>query len=491
MKKLLYVFLAAMLLVCLSSFALAENSIVATTGVSHVNVQYWQVDVLILEYAEDVTLPEGDPTQLYTVTDYGIANLTYIPSALADTMTSDVAEITAVYTNDAPEAREDKTSVPGKYVVIELANIDHFKYVEKDGQQVRTSNHLAAIMGARTTGYLGKKDYIRKDYSQLEIKQNAEIAGVPAGTVAPELYYVNIRNVLADEFTHVDFPSSRGNRIYLDYYVPEGHTEKDLPLVVVCHGGGGTVNYDPKTGEPTNLSSQLNRRIVTGWLDSAPEDVAVVVLQRGSDDHEAEAKNIVETVELMENHFPIDPSRVILICSSAGYHSSRDALMLRPDLFSVYVPGNCHVFDYTCKPEEMVADQAQVQYIKDNTVTADYLWNELKLIDPSEYLEATFAASNLQGVIDNEVAIYVQNGINDKTANSYKPITTYTVFREAYRSRGYSDEEIDKLVKIDLYDDDFFLQFGITNFHNSLKASMENPDFINGVLELTKRERVK
>ncbi len=489
MKKLLTALLIALLLTGLCAFALADNSIVATTGISHVNVQYWQVDVLILEYAEDVTLPEGDPTQLYTVTDYGIANLTYIPAELADTMTSDVAEITAVYTNDAPEAREDKTSVPGKYVVIELANIDHFKYVEKDGQQVRTSNHLAAIMGARTTGYLGKKDYIRKDYSQLEIKQEAEIAGVPAGTVAPELYYVNIKNVLADEFTHLEFPSSRGNRLFIDYYVPEGHTEKDLPLVVVCHGGGGTVYFDPKTGEAMNTSSQLNRRIVTGWLDSAPEDVAVVVIQRGvSDNH---GQDVIEVVDMLETFFPIDPSRVILVCSSAGYASARDALWARPDMFSVFVPGNTHVFDYVFSPEDMVVDPAQVTYIKENTVTADYLWNELKIREPAEYLEGTFAAVNLKGVIDNEVAIYVQNGVNDKTANSYKPITTYKVFCEAYRSMGYTDEEIAKLVKIDLYDDDFFLQFGITNFHNSLKASMENPDFVNGVLELTKRERIK
>jgi len=56
--------LTAIILILLFAFtaaAVAENSIVSVTGYSHVNVQYWQVDVLALEYAQDVTLPQGTP----------------------------------------------------------------------------------------------------------------------------------------------------------------------------------------------------------------------------------------------------------------------------------------------------------------------------------------------------------------------------------------------------------------------------------------------
>ena len=61
MKKLLTALLIALLLTGLCAFALADNSIVATTGISHVNVQYWQVARLILESSADLAPHEGGP----------------------------------------------------------------------------------------------------------------------------------------------------------------------------------------------------------------------------------------------------------------------------------------------------------------------------------------------------------------------------------------------------------------------------------------------
>lgn len=91
----------------------APTSTVQQTGQAGVRVSaqamiyipFAMVDAVFLEYSGTVILPE-EVDALYTFRDEHTEN----PQRT----------ITAVYTNDAPQVREDQTSIPGRYVVLQL-----------------------------------------------------------------------------------------------------------------------------------------------------------------------------------------------------------------------------------------------------------------------------------------------------------------------------------------------------------------------------------
>lgn len=115
MKKIVALCLAGMLLLSMLVPALAKdlvnNGVAGVSAIAEVYT-YHQIATFVIEYAQDVTLPE-DGT--YEIVDFAPSHM----KELYDQRPFTEAVITAVYTNDQPDRREDKTSVPGRYVIIE------------------------------------------------------------------------------------------------------------------------------------------------------------------------------------------------------------------------------------------------------------------------------------------------------------------------------------------------------------------------------------
>ena len=69
------------------------------------------LDAVFLEYPEPVVLPEANAETLYSFSDEAVEH----PSC----------KITAVYTNDTMQIRENQQPVPGRYVVLQLERIEN------------------------------------------------------------------------------------------------------------------------------------------------------------------------------------------------------------------------------------------------------------------------------------------------------------------------------------------------------------------------------
>ena len=69
------------------------------------------LDAVFLEYPEPVVLPEANAETLYSFSDEAVEH----PSC----------KITAVYTNDTMQIREDQQPVPGRHVVLQLERIEN------------------------------------------------------------------------------------------------------------------------------------------------------------------------------------------------------------------------------------------------------------------------------------------------------------------------------------------------------------------------------
>ena len=129
MKKLLS--LLALALVCVLAMTMGAsaqvNADVKVSAIAEVYT-YHQIKAFVLEYPTEIAEPEEGT---YTIVDFAPAHMKedYDQRPYAE------AVITAVYTNDAPEMREDKTSVPGKYVIIEQELVNG-SYLAQPGRAV-------------------------------------------------------------------------------------------------------------------------------------------------------------------------------------------------------------------------------------------------------------------------------------------------------------------------------------------------------------------
>ena len=121
MKKCLALLLGVLSIFSGMGMAVAEENAsianaVKTYGVSKVCNAYHQLIALIVEYPEKVETPSVDA---YSVIDYDTVEY----REAFNVRDQSEAPIVAVYTNDKPEVRENRQSVPGRFVVVELAEI--------------------------------------------------------------------------------------------------------------------------------------------------------------------------------------------------------------------------------------------------------------------------------------------------------------------------------------------------------------------------------
>ena len=458
----------------------AATNVVSIKGFTKVCTAYHQLVAIAVEYDQNVQAPAADA---YTVTDYATK---YFREAFNNRPFSE-APVTCVYTNDAPEQREDKTSVEGKYVIIELAVIQGT--VEEDGIFKPAYNAGVCTWRLTTEAGTDRADWRRKDFSDLVITQNVDVKNAAgevvskAGTL-PTLQYDELTNYDLDDFVSDFYTLSSGNQLYYSYYLPENYdSSKAYPLVVSITGGGGTyreqANGDPRGGHISRDAGAV------AWLH-APEDVLVLSPQQCGDPFKSTGDDIMEVVNYFIANYAVDTNRVYAIGSSAGGLTWSSILSV-PEYaaeFAAYAPCNTNWTGFTT----MFKSDYDVKCTEDVWGFSSYedFMNPDLWLDDSEWVES--AKALLAPIMENRVNVYVWHAYNDETAPVGRGISTYYALHRFYAEQGLSEEEIDSLVKIYLIPTQEDHDLGILSGHMASKVAVAHPEFIEWMLAQTKGE---
>lgn len=221
--------------------------------------------------------------------------------------------------------------------------------------------------------------------------------------------------------------SGNEGEIHYSYYLPENYNEnKTYPLMMVMPG------YDMMWFGEESSGSNLDWRGFRVWTE-LPEDMIVVSAQL-TDWHEKSARQAVELTEYFIQNFSVDQSRVYAAGYSAGGETMSQAVAMRPDLYAAYLHG---------------ASQ----------------WD-----------------GNYESIAKSGVAVYIFMAENDEYYGSQKARDAYDGLRDAYQSEGWSDEQIDEVLQMEIPDNEYFNSRGIYNYHGGANVLFEDETILEWII---------
>lgn len=164
----------------------------------------------------------------------------------------------------------------------------------------------------------------------------------------------------------------------------------------------------------------------------------VVVSAQLTDWGEKSARQAIELTEYFINRFAVDTSRVYAAGYSAGGETMSRAVAMRPDLYAAYLHG---------------ASQWDGSYAP---------------------------------IAENSVAIYIYMADGDEYYGSAKARSAYENLHDAYENAGWSDADIDQVLRIETPNNAFFNEKGIYNHHGGGNVVFDDPDNLNWVISHSK-----
>lgn len=470
-------------LVLLSLCAVSLAEVVGVTGQGTMETPYHQLTRLFIEYSEEVQSPDPDT---YQIVDFGLAAM----KEEYESRPYDVGVVTAVYTNDTPAVREDKTSVPGKYVVVEMAGTDG-SYFDEAEQLWKPKN----ITGIATTRFAGeKKNHTRTDWSMLTIAQTKDVVNANGDVVQKKTILPALPNEAIDTpeiaaaFTQMSIPASNGKYdILFNLHLPENYDEtKKYPVIFAQNGAGGgmTTAQTLEDGSYACLGADITVDAVPISFVRANPELIVVAFQRWDTcPEEWEVDNVTSLIELNEYiraNYAVDPERVYAIGSSRGTVVTSCAIARRPDLWNGYVQCNGSFTQadqenrFTMFDEEnrftMFKDELMISYVD---YTADQIWaisSDPESLLPQEEIDERGKCFDI--VIEHRIPIYFFDGTNTQSGSSLNTTAAYLYLKGRYEALGLTAEEIDELTKVAIVDDDVYHALGICEYHASSKAAV-------------------
>ncbi|MFR8177463.1 MAG: hypothetical protein ACLVB5_10475 [Christensenellales bacterium] len=473
----------------MSCMALAETgTVVNIAAESKVYPAYHQISWIAIEYSDLVTVNGiGD----YAIIDFAGSHMyradeSYYPFAQA--------KIDAVYTNNEPYPNEEKTSVEGKYVIIELGTTSKCVYFEDENIW---KPDVAACLGTwRLKGQT--KDCIRKDFSEMIIDQTHDLKSpdgatrYPAG-IMPELQYEQISCPDYDQFEKIVMPASDGSGdLYFMVYAPDDYDPaKKYPLVFNVTGSGGFLSLKEvdENGIPVAFGSPVTRDAVAVTIVDYEKECIVVCPQPGSG---TTSVLFSDTLQYAMDHYSIDANRIYAIASSAGGMNMSSYLKDHPSVFAAYVPcntcwnaydGNGKVNAYQQDPSTYLVEGERDPFgvkpvgetfegIK-NTIEHDFL--------PDEELCKAF-----QSVVDNDLPVWVFHGVNDDTISFYAGYSQYSILRYMYEQKGYTGEKLDNMIRVTPLEDEDYFSVGVPERHQASKLAVLNSDMLDWMFAQSK-----
>lgn len=219
--------------------------------------------------------------------------------------------------------------------------------------------------------------------------------------------------------------------IHYSYYLPEDYDEsKTYPLVMTMPGYGMMWFGEDSSG------SNLEWNGFRVWTE-LEEDMIVVSAQL-TDWHETSARQATQLTEYFIENFSVDKSRVYAAGYSAGGETMSQAVSMRPDLYAAYLHG---------------ASQWDGAY---------------------------------EPIAQNDVAVYIFMAENDEYYGSAKARSAYDGLQAAYREKGYTDEQIDELLILEIPDNEYFNSRGIYNYHGGGNVVFDDETVLNWILSRQK-----
>lgn len=215
--------------------------------------------------------------------------------------------------------------------------------------------------------------------------------------------------------------------IHYSYYLPEDYDpNRTYPLMMTMPG------YDMMWFGEDSSGSNLDWRGFRVWTE-LPEDMIVVSAQL-TDWRETSARQAIELTEYFINHFSVDTTRVYAAGYSAGGETMSQAVSMRPDLYAAYLHG---------------ASQWDGDY---------------------------------EPIAQNDVAVYIFMAENDEYYGSQKARSAYDGLRAAYREKGYTDEQIDERLVVEIPGNEYFNSRGIYNYHGGGNILFDDENILNWIL---------
>ena len=475
MKKLLS--LLALILVCVLAMTMGAsaqvNADVKVSAIAEVYT-YHQIKAFVLEYPTEIAEPEEGT---YTIVDFAPAHMKedYDQRPYAE------AVITAVYTNDAPEMREDKTSVPGKYVIIEQELVNGSFFDEKD--EIWKPNNLCGLATWRNAGE--RSEHFRENYNELIISRTKNVvtsAGetVVASGILPTLQKADVHTLVLDDFNITTLPSYNGKYdIHYSIHIPADYDASvKYPVVFCCHGGGGYLQYKIQLAEdgitPTTVAGDLGRdAVAVAFARDASVPAIVIAHQRLLGAPEEWEVNDVEDeitlIDYLDKNYSIDRDRIVQIGSSAGTHFTAEFITAHPDVLAGFMMCNgdflgANIF----KPEYRSRGGEAI------TTSTDAM--AFNLIHPDCFVsEEEYAAekAKFKDVVENRLPIYIWHAVNDENATWTHAVSTYRLLCESYQEAGLSYDEIQQLVLFHFADNPEYYNYGICEMHATSKLAVD------------------
>lgn len=376
-----------------------------------------------------------------------------------DNKTLESAQITAVYTNSEPAFRDDKQSVEGPYVIIEISEYDgvgtmdlsNIYVTDADGKEYSTGGY----------GNIASVDPVVTQKNHVGLTN----ALVKSGTLDPAKANKTINNNF-DDFKDLVLDSRFNTygdaKIRVKYHLPEGYDpegEKLYPLVVVqCGGGLRMRELANDAGEIIYRSYGANIAFdtsVTSWMDDeykakGYEDVIVLSVDNRcindvtSDPYNryVAADDINQTVEYFLDNFKVNPSSVIYSGNSQGSLIGYQTVSSRPELWTAFMA--CNGLAIT-SPDPFSSEENMAAYMK----------GVAKVMDP---------------ITDNHVAMYWNLGETDMGASGPRGQLFYDYAKSRYEAQGMTQDQIDEILHLTVFADEEYLHYGIINADGSAYA---------------------
>ena len=226
-------------------------------------------------------------------------------------------------------------------------------------------------------------------------------------------------------------------QIHYSYYLPQDYSSvQEYPMIITMPG------YDMMWFGADSSGSNLNWHGFLCWTEF-PENLIVVSAQL-TDWGETSALQAIELTEYFIDNFSVDKNRIYAAGYSAGGETMSQAVSLRPGLYAAYLHG---------------ASQWDGEYAS---------------------------------VAQEEVAVYIFMAENDEYYGSQRARDAYTGLQQAYRDRGFSDEQIDEQLQLEIPDNEYFNSRGIYgNYHGGGNVLFQDTSILHWILSHTKGEETR
>ena len=219
--------------------------------------------------------------------------------------------------------------------------------------------------------------------------------------------------------------------IHYSYYLPSSYDGiRKFPMMVVMPG------HDMMWFGENSSGSNLSWSGFTSWTKLDTE--MIVVSAQLTDWNEKSARQAIELTQHFIGNFAVDTSRVYAAGYSAGGETMSRAVSMRPDLYAAYLHG---------------ASQ----------------WDGI------------FAP-----IAENGVAVYVYMAEGDEYYVSAKARSTYENLRGAYENVGWSDADIDNVLRIETPSNAFLNEKGIYNYHAGANVVFDDTENLKWIISHSK-----